>query len=325
MGSGGQPSLTQRLAGVGMLLLGALVLFVAFEAIAGRHYYVDWVEVFYPVALVWRSPYSIGGFYNPPWLSWLLRPFAAFGPHFSYTAWIIVTVSLALWAMRRLGAPLPAALLCLLSPYYYGVLINGNVDVVILAGFALLDDLAGLGALLLLVKPQELGLALLGARYRRRDIAIIVAVVGASFAIDASWPIAFVNAILERGPQAGSWNFSIFPYGLPVAALLVAGAIASQDRALLGAACPFLSPYVTGLGFFPLLSILLPRVRRSEQIVLVATAWVVIQALHRFILLERLLVWCGYASTLYVAGAILIRQYRNAWRCAARRQLADSQ
>src|SRR5262249_16835638 len=160
-------------------------------------YYVDWERHFYPAAQHWQRPYTVDGFYNVPWLGWILRPFAAFDAHYSYTCWILFTVSLTMWSMRRLGAPLPTALLCLLTPYFHQIFINGNVDVLVLAGYSVLDALPALGTVLILVKPQELSLCLLGVRYTKLDVLLLGSVMLVSAVVHGNWIADLATKILS--------------------------------------------------------------------------------------------------------------------------------
>jgi len=324
----------KRIVGLCSFVIGLGSLILSFE-IVGTGAPEDWSTQFYAAALNWRHPYEVPGFYNMPWLVWLLRPLAMLGAHYSYTSWVIVTTLLLVWSMQRLGADLTSIILCIISPYYYYILINGNVDALSVAGVALLEYSPGVGALFLLIKPQELALVLLGAHYQRRDVAILTIALLVAFVLHGPWPIDFALAILNHGPQGQWWNCAIFPYGLPFAAGLVAIGLTWHDPALLAAACPFASPYVTGIMFFPVLCLLLPRLSGREQFALIAVAWISTRIIFHnslaswcvkffcpvgtacsaptyvyvHIALGRILTWCGYGSTIYAIAVIVHRDY----------------
>jgi hypothetical protein len=271
-------------------------------------YCVDWKEQFYPAAMHWRDPWSLRGLYSPPWVVWVLRPFVLLGTRYSYTAWVVLTVPLALWAMRRAGAPLVTALLALLTPFYMEILFNGNIDVLVLVGYGLLDVLPGLGALLVLTKPHELALTILNARYRRVDLALVGAVFGLAFLLHGNWVAAMGRAVLSTGPQYEPWNVAVFPYGLLIAGPVAVIGWRSHDRAFLAAATPFASPYVPGYAFFPVLAILLPRLKLRGQLGILGLTWAGAAAdiasgvVHYH-------VYAGYVAVLAWLGSMAIAQW----------------
>ncbi len=263
-----------------VFLIGLATVIYVLRVFIPRHdqwaEHTDWIEQFYVAGQHWRDPYVVPGFYNPPWVAWLLRPFTAFEPGTAFALWAVGTVLLAMWGMRRLGAPLQTALLCLLSPFYLRILLNGNIDALVLVGYAVLPEWPVSGTLLLLLKPQELGLVLLSKRYARRDVVLLLLALGVSFAVNGNWPSAIARVIIDSGPQVQPWNISIFPYGVPVAVALAAIGLRRGDPVLLAVASPFIAPYVNCYSFFPVLGIVLCYTSPWEQAGVVALSWAVV-------------------------------------------------
>jgi hypothetical protein len=266
--------------GIGVLLSGSILLVAVMSVVRPHLYLCDWEGMFYPAGQQWRAPYAVRGFFNPPWLAWIVYPFSVFGPWYSYVLWVLCTVPLALWSVKRIGVPFLSALLCLVTPYYWLVFYTGNIDVLALAGWALLDALPVVGTLLLVIKPHTGGALLLTARYRvYPDAVVAAAVLGAAFWLNGNWPWAMFHAIWYAGPQAQPHNGSLFPYGLCLGFPLLVVGYRRRDRALLAAAMPFMSPYVTGDTFFVALPAVLARQGAISQVGLIAAAWALVRLL----------------------------------------------
>src|SRR5262249_2956710 len=147
---------------------------------------------------------------------------------------------------------------------------KGNIDVLVVAGYALLTEVPVLGTLLVLSKPQQLGLALLDVPYSRRHLVLLAGVITASFVVNGNWVVALAATVVHTGPQHQPWNFSLFPYSLLIAVPLCIAGLMRRDRILLAVATPFAVPYANGYIWpFPVLALLMPRLRRGEQVGLV--------------------------------------------------------
>lgn len=170
----------------------------------------DWEQHFLPALhklIAGQNPYDISGFYNPPWLLFLLLPLA-------WVPWWIAIFlpGLALgaaayhrrkwWLIPIVGLSFP---FIALSAY-------GNVDWVPLIGLTFGGSLS---PLLITAKPQDASFALL-AYVRKRKAGYFVPlllVVAVSFALYPHWVTATLagNNIVKT-----ERNLSLFPYTIPL-------------------------------------------------------------------------------------------------------------
>lgn len=137
------------------VLLLLLIMVFAFSALPW--YAVDFREYFAPAALA-RDPYSVPGFYNPPWTAWLMFPFAILPPNLGQACLIIVSLVVLTLVCRKQGLSTITTFLFLTSyPVIYSLL-YGNLEWLVFLGL-LLPRPAGM--LFLMVKPQVgLGIAI---------------------------------------------------------------------------------------------------------------------------------------------------------------------
>lgn len=211
-------------------------------------YGVDWFLHFRQACLALlslQSPYSVHGFYNPPWVLLPLLPLAVLPDGVGYVALAVVSFLAFAYTARELGAS-PAATACfLLSPPVIHCLYLGNVDWLVCLGFALPPRW---GLFLVTAKPQVgAGMALywlLEAWHEggwRRVVRIFWPVAAASIGsllLFGPWPLAI------QGIAGSDWNASLWPYTLP-AGLILLVATARHRRAECAmpiGAC--LSPYL---------------------------------------------------------------------------------
>lgn len=225
-------------------------------------YFGDWEVVYYSVGRSAADPYAVPGFFNAPWLAWILAPFTQLSLHLSGTLWMALSTVVGLWSIHRLEGGIPAAALCLLSPAYIRMITSGQVDAVPLLGFVLLltaQELrwAGLGVALVLVKPQVFGAGLLTfwLNLERRDKALVLAipaiVLALSFALYGFWPLQMGWDHLTRKVNMTPW-----PYGIPLGLGLLAWSIWAGKPALGGMSTFFLVPYVSPSSLFAYTAVL---------------------------------------------------------------------
>jgi len=207
---------------------------------------VDWHIAYYPTAracLNGQTPYVEGGYFeNPIWMCALLAPFGLFSEATSRALFLVVSVAGYYAAFHSLGIPRKWIPLILLSPQVLTGLNMGSIDPLILVAPAL-PPLAGF--LLALAKPQIgigylLFLTVEWVRQREyRALALALALGGAGLLFSRWLGMPFSGRLI-----AAPWNTSLFPYSLPLGAILAWLSIRRQDKRLSFIASPLLSPYV---------------------------------------------------------------------------------
>ncbi len=169
----------------------------------------DWHQFFLPALrrlISGQDPYEIPGFYNPPWLLFILLPFAW------VPWWVAATLpGLALmlcayhrkkwWLIPIVGLSFP----------FLALSVYGNVDWLPLIGLTFGGKW---GPVLITAKPQDAGFALFAYVRRRRLqwfgpllLAMLI-----SFVLYPHWP----NALLSGNRiVSAKRNLSLFPYSAP--------------------------------------------------------------------------------------------------------------
>jgi hypothetical protein len=92
---------------------------------------VDWSTVFRPAAremLYLRSPFSVEGFFNPPWTAMVLIPFAVFPEQVGRVLLIFVGLIAYAYIAYKLGGSKWAITAIVLSPPVMYNMLNGNID-----------------------------------------------------------------------------------------------------------------------------------------------------------------------------------------------------
>lgn len=238
------PRILLTLAGI---VIVALIAAVAQFAPPG----VDWSVVFRPAArelLALRNPYDVTGFYNPVWTLLPMLPLALLPERIGRAALLVAGVTAFGYTAYRLGAsPLTMAAF-LLSPPVLHNLLNSNVEWMVLLGFVLPPQI---GLFLVLIKPQTgFAVALFwliealrtnGLREAVRIFWPVTATMLLTFALFGLWPLR-----AQDGQNAVSllWNFSQWPFSIPVGLTLLVVALRRRNIRFAMPASPCLSPYV---------------------------------------------------------------------------------
>lgn len=210
---------------------------------------IDWKETFYPAAraaLEGKNPYGVPTFRNVPWTILLMLPFALFSETAGGILFFLASLALYAWTAYRLKASRAALVVFLLSPpVVYGLRML-NVDVYALIGFTLP---APIGLFFVLIKPQ-MGVAMIpfwlvkayrqgGVKRALQTFMPVTAALTLSFLLFGNWP---------SGKQAdllvSFWNASLWPWAVPIGAVLLALALRDLRDDFAMAASPFLSPYL---------------------------------------------------------------------------------
>ncbi len=199
----------------------------------------------------WLAPWEEG---TPlfPWATFILMPLRLFTPQ-GATALIngLSTLLVAL-LIKRFGGNILFTIPVMLSPIGYRLLTTGQTDAIVLSAIFLP---AGFD-LLLFWKPQVL-LHIFWVRviaYPKTYFFAGVALLIFSFAVWGFW----LEDVWEFGRIQlidGWWNFSLWPYGIPVGLFMVYLAVKKKDVGYGIIASPLLFPYVNGPSYIGLLSI----------------------------------------------------------------------
>lgn len=222
---------------------------------------LDWYDVYYP-AIQTFDPHSVFGYFNPPWLAWILSPLGLLTAVDAHVLWIVLILLLTVRCVYALGGGALAVVLTVISPGFLVTIMNGQVDVLVLLGLAL-------GSwLLVLVKPQVAGMAVLYDVFKGRIdwASIAVAVVSA---------VVFV-LFLSRPSSAGpAWGVSIapWPWGLPLGALLFGWALFRRDKWLAALSTFFFAPYLSGSSLIVYSAIGTSRYGKLTAVLFAAAIW----------------------------------------------------
>jgi hypothetical protein len=205
----------------------------------------DWRYAYAPAARTWWAPWT-QGLPLVPWAAVALIPLAALPDRLATTlvnSSSVIAISLV---VRRLGGKDWYAVPVMLTPFGYWMMRNGQVDGLILAALLLSH---GLDALVLITKPQVAAGAIVArlkqqGTWRRRAIYLSIPFVAllVSFIVWPGWPIktAAVGASLVNT----SWNWAVWPWGLPIGAWLLFRAWRTGQETWGILATPFLFPFV---------------------------------------------------------------------------------
>jgi hypothetical protein len=209
---------------------------------------VDWATAFRPAslaALSGRSPYTIPGFFNPPWTLIPVLPLAALPEPIGRGVLAVLGLICFAYVGIRLGARPVTLGLFLISPPILHCTLNANLDWLALLGVVLPPNV---GLLLLATKPQ-LGIGVIifqlvesgrsgGVRRIAADFWPLVALTLLSLVLYGPWPL---RSTAEVGLW---WNASLWPGSIPLGLAFLAAAIARRRIRLSLVASPLLSPYV---------------------------------------------------------------------------------
>lgn len=172
----------------------------------------DFRRVFYPVGRV-VDPYTIPGFFNPPWAVMLLRPFSALPLHAAASLWAATSLCVVLYSMYLLNFDMPTTLMIILNPFMWMLISSGNLDAFVILGYAL--NIPVLNVMLIGIKPQVMGLSIL----HKLDVTCVALVI-LSLLIWGVWPIRILSGIMH-GSLYTSISVDIYPYGVPLGLLLL--------------------------------------------------------------------------------------------------------
>lgn len=208
----------------------------------------DWENFFKPATLALlqgKSPYSVEGFYSPPWLLLPFIPLALLPTNQGGAILFVLNLLSFAFVAYRLGAKPLTMVILIFSPHVIAGSFAANVDWIAILGFLLPPQI---GLFFVMLKPQiGLGVAVfwLVEAWRRgrikevlRTFAPVTLLYLLSFVIFGFWPARYLEL-----PDS-VWNTSMFPYSIAVGLVLLGLAVKNRSLNPAIAASPFLSPYV---------------------------------------------------------------------------------
>ncbi|WKZ41239.1 MAG: hypothetical protein QY328_04190 [Anaerolineales bacterium] len=209
---------------------------------------VDWQTAFRPAALEilsLRSPYNVPGFFNPPWATIALIPFALFPEQVGRVLLIIAGFISYAFVAHKLGGKIWAVIALLLSPPVMHNTLNGNIDWLAMLGVIMPPQI---GLFFVTIKPQ-IGVAIVifwlveswrngGWMETIRVFSPITLVTLVSFIFFGAWPL---RAQVEIDLW---WNASLWPMSLPVGLVLLIASLRKRDMFFSMGASPCFSPYI---------------------------------------------------------------------------------
>jgi len=166
---------------------------------------IDWRTVFRPAtleALRGRSPYTIPGYYYPPWALLPLVPFALLPEAVGRVLLIIVALATFAYTANKLGASKLGIVALLLSPLVLHEVLNGNIDWLAILGVVFPP---WLGLFFLVIKPQ-VGIGVIvfwlfcawkegGVKKVFKTFAPVTFAYGLSLIVFGLWPLAASKAL----------------------------------------------------------------------------------------------------------------------------------
>lgn len=214
----------------------------------------DWRLYFQPATmevLHGRTPYTVDGFYNPPWVTIPLLPLAPLPLDWSIP--IMMTLNLAGWTYTAMRLGLKSFIIL---PFiiFSGAMINstiGNLDGILSLGLFLPPPL---GVLVVMIKPQigvpvvlfwSMQILLDQGNFKLKFInmtkllAPFAALMVLSFVLYGAWFNHVTDAIGK------TWNSSPWPALIPLGVSLLVLSIYTKDLRWALAAIPYVTPYLS--------------------------------------------------------------------------------
>lgn len=166
---------------------------------------------------LWRSdPYTLPGLFNPPWVAVVLSPLELLGEEIGVLVWRLISLMAMLIAARRLGVDGARLLVFLISPSFWAVIWNGQLDGVSLCLMSLGGVFAPYGATIKL--QTGFGVLLYYLFWRKWKELLWLALGGVlSLLIYGWWPGRIEVENLYRGMDViGKYQPWLALIGLPI-------------------------------------------------------------------------------------------------------------
>lgn len=235
---------------------------------------VDWEYSFAPLPEMWRDPFVIPTFTNPPWIIGLL-------PHtWLPTSWgnavnLMLNILVITLVIKKFEGGWQTMFMVFTSPPFLDLARTNNVTWIPLLALLVPPQW---GLPILAIKPHSLGaVALVWWKKQNFNWKMFVplgVVALVSFAIWGFWPLKF--GLIESSDW---WNFSVWPLGLPLGIYMLYKAYKSEDEFLAAAATPFLTPYIAPYSITALFAYVGSKYKKEMFFVYVAFwAYVIIES-----------------------------------------------
>jgi hypothetical protein len=223
------------------------------------------------------NPYSVFGFYNPPWIIPLLLPLSIGSAKYSQSLMFVVSILSAIYLCRKMEFGLVGTAAYLLSAPSLLILNLGNIEHILLLALLLPTEWA---ILAFLIKPQiGLGFILYQAivSYREEGWA------GLSRLISLPTVTIMVISFLVFGytkmtPSMMPWNLNLFPYLLPPALFILFLAIKHKKPEYGLVASLGFSPYIT-MNSFLVVGVGLRKHKAFWMVLYCIVSWI-LQTIH---------------------------------------------
>lgn len=224
----------------------------------------DFVECLRPGAWLLMSGRNPHVLPNCNFMTWSLIPLLPLSlppPEIGRAALSSIAILVFAYSARRLGATWETAIVIAgLTTYTLHNLWNPNTDWMVALGYVLPPPV---GLLFVSVKPQVgagIGLYWVIESWRKGGLQSVfrlatplILVVGLSLTM-----YGFATAGKAMAFAGRDWNWSIWPFGVPIGVALMVAAVRRRSVGCAIAAAPFLSPYV-GYYSWPLAILGMPR------------------------------------------------------------------
>lgn len=212
------------------------------------------------------------GYYsNPPWVAVLLLPLSLLPFRWGWALISVSSLALLVFLSKRWRMDLWRTAFVLASPASFYILLHGEIDVWVLAGIFLPQEIWILAAL---AKPQVAIGLLFGLERSRIRKALVagIAVVIASLILFGLWPLELLR---QPKPlitaQHNLWS-GFWPFQVPIGIALILWGLRRKDERFLLAASPFIFPYAATSSLIgPWLA--LSSFLRTWEALLVFLAW----------------------------------------------------
>jgi hypothetical protein len=231
------------------LFISIIVICIIASVFALVNYYpigVDWEYTYGRLNLA--DPYSIESFLNPPFTI-LFLPHSFLPIRLGNMVNIFLNITVVLFVIYKLGGDWKTISLVFTSPVFFDLCRTNNIEWLPLLGLTIGPTLGGI---LLLCKPQSLGLVfLIWAKRNWKILLLPIGVVLLSFIAWGFWPrdVGF-------NPINTPFNFSVLPLGIPYGIYLLWRAWKEDDEYLAAVSTPLFAPYIAPYSFVGILTVL---------------------------------------------------------------------
>jgi hypothetical protein len=269
------------------LLLVSPLMILAFAMVLPQS--GDFQDAFWPAARLPFDPYQVPAFLNPPWVALILAPLRLLSFKYALAVNAFLNCAITILVVARNGGRWKNILLTLTSAPFLILMSNGNIEWLPMLAFIIPS---GWGMAFLLSKPQTgILAALIWFKQSRRRFLLLIppaALIVVSFLVWGWWPgqMLFHTSYNGGSVSVGPWNFSPWPWLVPVGLILLYQAWKREDELLAVASTLCLTPYLAIYSLTLYMALLAARKPRLAWI-----AWIILWC---FAIGSRWLYWSLY-------------------------------